>query len=202
MTIRPCYLTSAGAGLLFAALAIGLTPPAASAGDPLINLETGRSLVTDQKARRIGDVVTILIVEESSANSTAKTDANNKNEISGGPGLGFLDFLGQWELDTENKYKGEGKTSRTGNLRAEISARIVEVLHNGDFRLEGRRMVNINGERQLIEITGVCRPRDILADNTILSTYISDAQIAYSGSGTVYDASEPGVITKIVNWLF
>jgi flagellar L-ring protein precursor FlgH len=172
------------------------------AGEPLIDLETGSSLVTNQKAHRIGDVVTILIVEQSSASSTNKTDANNRSEIGGGPGLGFLDFLGQWELDIENKYKGDAKTTRTGDLRAEISARIVEVLLNGDYRLEGTRMVAINGERQLIEIAGTCRPRDIRNDNTILSTYISDAQIAYSGSGTVYDAAEPGVITKVVNWLF
>ncbi len=63
-------------------------------------------------------------------------------------------------------------------------------------------MININGEKQLIEITGVCRARDIMPDNTILSTFISDAQIAYNGSGMVNDASDPGVVTKIFNWLF
>jgi flagellar L-ring protein precursor FlgH len=188
---------------LAAALALLLIAAApAAGGDPLIDLETGASLVTNQKAHMVGDVVTILIVEQSTANATSKTDANAKSEHSGGAGLGFLDFIGEWGLDVENKYQGDGRTQRTGNLRAEITARIVEQLYNGDFRLEGTRMVLINGERQLIEISGVCRARDIRADNTILSTYISDAQIAYSGSGTVYDAAEPGVITKIVNWLF
>ena len=170
--------------------------------EPLIDFESGASLVSNQKAAQVGDVVTIIISEQSTAKSTAKTEANNKSEIGGGPGLGFLNFIPGWELDIENKYKGDGKTSRTGNLSAEITARIVEVLFNGDYRLEGTRMVNINGERQLIEITGICRPRDIRADNTILSTYISDAQISYSGSGPINDSSEPGIITKIVNWLF
>jgi flagellar L-ring protein precursor FlgH len=63
-------------------------------------------------------------------------------------------------------------------------------------------MVNINGEKQLIEITGICRARDIGSDNTIMSTYISDAQIAYNGSGLVTDAAQPGVVTRILNWLF
>jgi flagellar L-ring protein precursor FlgH len=63
-------------------------------------------------------------------------------------------------------------------------------------------MININGEKQLIEITGTCRERDITPQNTILSTFISDAQIAYNGSGMVNDTSEPGVVTKILNWLF
>ena len=146
--------------------------------------------------------MTIIITENAQANATSKTKANNKSETSGGPGLGFLDFVKPWDLTVENKYKGDGTTQRGGSLRAEITARIVEVLHNGDYRLEGTRMVNVNGEKQLIEITGVCRARDIGADNTILSTYISDAQIAYNGSGIVTDTADPGIVTKVLNWLF
>ncbi|MBD3221716.1 hypothetical protein GF314_10780 [bacterium] len=168
----------------------------------LIDLDTGTSLVTNYKARSVGDVVTILIIEKTTADASSTVGANTKSEISGGPALGFLEPLGSWGLDTENKYTGDGNTSRTGNLQAEISARIVEALPAGQYRLEGRRTVEINGDRQLIEVTGVCRGRDITADNTILSTYISDAKIAYSGTGLVQDAAEPGVITRIVNWLF
>lgn len=191
-----CYRL--GMVLLLAAVMAGQ----AVAVTPLVDLESGRSLVSNLKAHRIGDIVTIIISETSQANATSKTDANNKSEIKGGPGLGFLNLITQWGIDSENKFKGDGRTSRTGNLRAEITARIVEVLHNGDYRLSGTRMVNINGERQLIEISGVCRERDIEANNTILSTYIADAQIAYSGSGPINATSEPGIITKIVNWLF
>ena len=169
---------------------------------PLVDFETGTSLVTNIKAHRVGDLITIIITEDASADASAKTKADNKSEHSGGPGLGFLDFIKPWDVDVENKYKGDGSTERSGSLRAEITARIIEVLHNGDFRLEGTRMVNINGEKQLIEITGVCRGRDISPDNTIMSTYISDAQIAYNGTGVVNDANEPGVVTKILNWLF
>ena len=189
--------------ILIAALALGaLASATARASGPLIDLESGRSLVSNSKACRVGDIVTILIVEESSANATAKTDANNKSEVSGGPGLGFLDVLTSWGLNTENKYTGDGRTQRTGNLQAEITVRIVEVLHNGDYQLAGQRMVDINGERQLIEISGSCRARDIRPDNTIYSTYIADARIAYNGTGPVNASSEPGVITKLVNWLF
>jgi flagellar L-ring protein precursor FlgH len=194
-------MVRAGVRLVLLAAVLAATVPSGAA-TPLVDLESGRSLVSNMKAHRVGDVVTIIISEASTANATAKTDANNKTEISGGPGLGFLDLISDWGLDSENKYKGDGKTTRTGNLRAEITARIVEVLHNGDYRLSGTRMVNINGERQLIEISGICRERDIGADNSILSTYIADAQIAYNGSGPINAASEPGIISKIVNWLF
>ena len=174
----------------------------ALAGTPLIDLETGSSLVTNFKARTIGDVVTIIITERTQANASSAIDSNNKSEISGGPGIGFFSPFGTWGLDTENKYTGDGSTSRDGSLQGEISVTITEVLKNGNFRVVGTRVVDINGDRQLIEISGVCRPRDIDSDNTILSTYISDAQIAYSGTGAIQDAANPGVITRVVNWLF
>ena len=186
-----------------AVLVAAVTPAQASPGRrPLIDLETGASLVSNLKAHRVGDLVTILITEEAAANAGAKTKADNKSEHGGGPGLGFLDFIRAWDVSSENKYQGNGDTERSGSLRAEITARITEVLHNGDFRLAGTRMVNINGEKQLIEITGICRSRDIGADNTIMSTYISEAQIAYNGSGLVTDSAQPGVVTRILNWLF
>lgn len=171
-------------------------------GGPLIDLDSGGSLVTNFKARQVGDVVTIIIVEKTSADASSSVGANTKSELSGGPALGFLQPFGTWGLNTENKYTGDGNTTRSGRLNAEISARITEVLPDGNIRLAGMRSVDINGDRQLIEITGVCRPRDIASDNTILSTYISDAQIAYSGSGMVQDAADPGMITRMLNWLF
>ena len=174
----------------------------AAAVEPLVDLDSGRSLVTNLKAHGVGDVVTIVIEESSTANATSKVDANNKGEISGGPGLGFLDLLKSWGLDTENKYQGDGRTQRTGTLQAEITARIAEVLPNGDYRLSGTRMLDLNGERQLIEVTGICRARDITAGNRILSSYIADARIGYTGSGVVNSASQPGLITKLINWLF
>ena len=177
-------------------------PQAADARQPLVDFETGESLVTNLKAHRIGDLITILIVENSTADATSKTKANNKSEHSGGPGLGVLDFIKPWDMSVENKFTGDGNTKRSGNLQAEMTARITQVLHNGDFRLEGSRMVNVNGEKTMIEITGICRSEDIAPDNTIMSTYISEAQIAYTGSGLVQDAADPGVITKVFNWLF
>jgi flagellar L-ring protein precursor FlgH len=188
--------------LAVALAATVLYPATALANRPLIDLETGTSLVSNLKAHRVGDLVTILITEEATASSSAKTKADNKSEHGAGPGLGFLDFIKPFDISAENKYQGTGDTQRDGSLQAQITARITEVLHNGDFRLSGQRMVNINGEKQLIEITGICRARDIGSDNTIMSTYISDAQIAYNGSGLVTDASQPGVVTRILNWLF
>ena len=189
------------AGMLLSG-AVASTAAATPGGRPLIDMESGGSLVSNIKAHRVGDLVTILITEQARANAGAKTKADNKSEHSGGPGMGFLDFIRPWDITTENKYQGDGDTQRNGSLQAEITARITEVLHNGDYRLAGSRMMNINGEKQLIEITGICRARDIAPDNTIMSTFISDAQIAYNGSGLVTDGAQPGVVTRVLNWLF
>jgi len=168
---------------------LGLISSPASAREPLVDFETGSSLVSNMKAHQLGDLITIIITESSSADASSKVKADNKSETSGGPGLGFLDFIKPWDMSVENKYKGDGNTQRSGSFRAEMTARIIEVLHNGDFRLSGTRMVNVNGEKTLIELTGVCRGADIQPDNALMSTYISDAQIAYNGSGVVNDTA-------------
>jgi len=192
-------------GLVVLGLAFGLgmgVATSSAAKTPLVDFENGASLVTNLKAHQVGDLLTIIITENATANATSKTKADNKSEHSGGAGLGFLNFIKPWGVSAENKYKGDGNTQRNGSLEAEITAKITEVLSNGDLRIAGTRMININGEKQLIEITGVCRPRDIRPDNTIMSTYVSDAQIAYNGAGIINDNSQPGVVTKVLNWLF
>lgn len=183
-------------------LIVLLVAGGALARTPLIDMETGGSLFSSFKAHKVGDVVTILIVEQTQADASTGVGTQSKSEIKGGPGLGFLQPFGSWGLNTENKHQGDGSTSRSGNLRGEISVTITEVLPNGNYRLEGARSVEINGDRQLIEIRGICRPRDVTPDNTILSTYIAEAQIAYSGSGLIQDAADPGILSRIVNWLF
>ena len=183
-------------------LIVLLAAATASARTPLIDLQTGSSLFSSFKAHRVGDVVTIIITEQTRADASSEVETKAKADMGGGPGLGFLQAFGSFGLGTENNHKGDGTTSRSGNLSGEISVTITEVLPNGNYRLVGARSVDINGDRQLIEISGVCRPRDIMPDNTILSTFIADAQISYSGTGMLDDAAQPGLLTRIVNWLF
>ena len=175
---------------------------AASAQQPLYDQATGASLFTDRKAYRVGDVITIVIRENAAASSNSQTQTNYKSEVSGGPGTGTLGFVNVWGLDSENKYNGDGKTQRSGQLSAEMTARIIEMLPNGHFKLEGSRSVRINGEFETIVVSGIARLSDITPDNKILSTSIADAAIAYDGKGDVGHAGSPGLFTKILNWLF
>ena len=100
------------------------------------------------------------------------------------------------------KYDGKGQTTRKGQLSAVMSVRIVETLPGEQFRIEGSREIRRNGELEQMNLTGVIRARDISPRNTIASTAIAEAKIAYTGRGDVASGNEPGFLTRIVNWFF
>jgi flagellar L-ring protein precursor FlgH len=103
-----------------------------------------------------------------------------------------------------SEFDGEGETTRSGTLSAFITCRVVDVMPNGNLKIVGTREVMVNHENQLIILSGVIRPRDITDDNIILSTFISDAKIAYSGSGIIDDRQRPGWLANLLNsvWPF
>jgi flagellar L-ring protein precursor FlgH len=106
--------------------------------------------------------------------------------------------------NTSSKYDGSGSTTRTDNLNATISARVIDVLGNGNFIIEGRRNITVNHEDQIIVLEGTVRPQDISTDNTVNSAQIADARITYSGKGIVSDRQSPGWLMNIVDrfWPF
>ena len=101
-------------------------------------------------------------------------------------------------------FDGSGSTSRSGDLSAFITCRVTRVLPNGNLNIVGSREVLVNHETQMIILSGVIRPRDINEDNVILSTFVSGAKIAYSGSGIVNDRQRPGWLANLLNsvWPF
>ena len=177
--------------------------------------ETSRNtFFQDLRARNVGDIVTITISEKTSAVKEAKTSTSRKSDtdigITTALGLplkfGMGNFLGQgneFSPNVESSYDagfdGSGKTERIGELSAVISARVVEVLGNGNLVLEGKKDTIVNNELQYIIISGIVRPEDIKEDNTILSTLISDARIEYSGKGVVSDEQHPGWLRRFLD---
>ncbi len=175
------------------------------------------------KARRVGDIVTIKIVESSSATNKANTLTERDSSLSAridaflglekkyldpnspnySAGRNFNPF-GEIKGGMTSKFDGTGTTSRSGDLTAYITARVTEVLSNGNLMIEGSREIEVNNEKQFITLTGVIRPRDVAADNVILSTYISGARITYSGAGVIDERQRPGWFANIMNkvWPF
>ncbi len=175
------------------------------------------------KARRVGDIVTIKIVESSTATNQANTlterDSSLTARIDAFLGLEkkYLDAdnpgyragrnfnpFGEIKGGMASKFDGTGTTSRSGDLTAYITARVTQVLPNGNLMIEGSREIEVNNEKQFITLAGVIRPRDVAADNIILSTYISGARITYAGSGVVDERQRPGWMANFLNtvWPF
>ena len=160
------------------------------------------NLFSDHRAMRVDDILTIIIVESAKAGSESKTNTSKASEV--GFKAGSLKLLPQQEFGAGNsaKYDGKGATSRSGNLSATVTARVTEVLESGNLVIEGSKVVEINQEKEIIKISGIVRPQDIQKNNIVYSTSIADAEITYSGNGTVNTASRPGFFTKLANWLF
>ena len=125
--------------------------------------------------------------------------------------FGMSDFLGQrqpFSPEVESSYDaafdGSGKTRRSGELSAIISARVVDILPNGNLVLEGKKDTIVNNELQFVVLSGIIRPEDINEENTVLSTMISDARIEYSGKGVIADEQGPGWLRRALDnaWPF
>ena len=164
------------------------------------------SLFTDIRAHKVGDLLTVLIVETSSARNAVGTTTKKSAsfDAEGGPGIGPLDFVGVFGLNgaTDQSSGSNGSTSRTGQLKAQMTVQVAGVRDNGDLVIQGTRVVGINNDKEMITLTGIVRSEDVTTSNTVYSHQIADAQISYRGKGTAANGGKPGVVTRVLNWLF
>lgn len=163
------------------------------------------SLFSDQKANKVGDAVTIVVIESAQASNNAATSTSRSSNL----GLNASGQVGKNPLPganigigTDNDFEGSGSTRTSGMIRTKISATIDSVLQNGNLVIRGSRKISINGEEQLVFIKGIIRTADIKADNSILSHNISEAEISLEGNGMINDAQSPGWLTKFFHWIF
>ncbi len=164
------------------------------------------SLFTDHRAHAVGDIVTILIVEYSSAKSQANsmTQKDTKRGVTVTGGSGASTYMPMFGLKGEfgNSFDNDSETSRKGSLTGKITATITDVTANGNFIINGEREVVVNGEKEKMTVSGVVRPQDITSQNTVLSVNIGDAKISYQGRGLVENGHKPGFMTRVFGWLF
>ena len=186
-----------------------LSARAASRQDASIAWMTG--LASDPRAQRPDDLVTVRVVENIAASGTADSSLSKKGSGSASvPKLfgietklpGALDPTSLASVGSETNFAGGGATVRTGTLTATMTARVAEVLPNGDLVLEGAREIDINGDRQIVVLTGVVRPSDITRNNVVLSTQIGQLRIRYFGKGLMKDNLQPGWLIRILNKIF
>jgi flagellar L-ring protein FlgH len=164
-------------------------------------------ICADLRARNVGDIVTINIVESASAskNATTKTSKNTALDASWTGVLQNIsgDLLGSSvKAGFANSFDGQGATTRNSTLNAYISAHVIQVLPSGNLAIMGSRQVQVNNENQIINIQGVIRPVDIDSTNQVLSTSIAEAKIELNGQGVVSDKQRVGWLTRILDWVW
>ncbi len=157
------------------------------------------NLTADKKARRIGDTVTILIIEKAVAESRANT-ANQKS-------FGFSTQAenptnnGSASIDIQNRRSGDAVTRRNGFVSGQITVTVLNVNEIGHLMVSGQQKIIINGEEQSILVEGALRREDIMNNNTALSSRLTNARIEFVGEGDVSDSQKKGFIATILGWL-
>ena len=181
-------------------------------------------LFSDNRARRLGDIVLVNIVENSKATNKADTNAGRDSSMDLGVttwfdnaafGVGpFRRGLSDAEaggtatpfvkVGAKSDFKGSGETSRESSVSATIGCRVVKVLPGGLMQVEGAREIRVNEETQIVVVRGLVRPRDIQSDNSVYSTSMADARIEYYGKGILADKQKPGWLARILDniWPF
>jgi flagellar L-ring protein precursor FlgH len=175
--------------------------------------ESADTLFTYRRAARVGDLITVVIAEESNASRDANTSLSRSSSMDAGVGALFglmkalkrahpsLDPSKLLSAMTKNDFEGKGLTQRSGKLKATVTSRIKKVLPNGDFFIEGHKVVMVNDEESHIYVSGVVRPSDVQADNSVRSERVADMQVEYTGRGPVADKQRPGWFSRILDWI-
>jgi flagellar L-ring protein precursor FlgH len=163
------------------------------------------SLYSDLRATRVGDVVTVVIVERTLASNSAKLSTEKDTRFfTQGEGSGGLDMIEPFGLNANigREHEGTGVTERRGSIVGRMAALVVGVTENGNLEIRGQREIVVNDEKEILTLTGVVRPQDVSTDNVVYSTDIANTQIEYKGKGLVASGNKPGILTRIISLFF
>lgn len=156
------------------------------------------SLFADSKANRVGDLVTIIIVENVEAGSSAGDGTKGAFNFNGGLSTGNRGWRG--ELGLGSARSGEAATNREGYIKARLTAKVVSKDDNGMLVLFGRQSISINGEIQHVTVEGTVRPTDIDTQNIVPSFRIQNASISIEGEGVVTSGKRENVFVRFIRW--
>ena len=162
---------------------------------------------------RVGDIITIYVSESTSAAQQASTSTEKGAAIEVGIEAGWeqiSNLLGNetltqeraYELAGSDEFEGTGKTSRRSQVKAVVASVVTEVLDNGNLYVEGVHQVKVNNEIETVRVAGLIRPQDISPKNSVFSYQIAKAEISVNGTGVVSAKQSPGIMTKLLNWMF
>lgn len=169
----------------------------------------GLNLYGDRRARDVGDLLTINLVENTTARTTASTAISKESNIGiGSPTLfgapvtlGGKDILSASANGTRD-FSGSGNTAQSNRLVGNLTVQVVQRLPNGNLVVSGQKNLRLNQGDELVQVQGIVRPADIGADNTIASSKVADARIAYGGRGAVAQSNAMSWLGRFFNSAF
>jgi flagellar L-ring protein precursor FlgH len=191
--------------VVYYVFSILLSIPAIAQNNPSLYSDASPNLFLyrDVRAHNVNDIISIVVVENSTASNSANTSTQKKGDVTvATPGfLGIKTPSNPLGISSALDFAGQGSTTRTGQLNASLSARVVQVLPNGDMVIEGTKQVTINKEHQHLTVRGTIRQYDISPGNVILSTAIANMEVDFDGKGIISDANKPALLSKIFKYI-
>ncbi len=162
------------------------------------------SLYDDAVARRVGDIITVQLNEQTRSSKSASTSVSKDSSTDMGeptilgkrlsvPPANNLVLTG---INNESEFTGSGNSDQSNSLSGSIAVTITEVLPNGSFVVRGEKWMRLNQGDEYIRISGMVRPVDVSSSNTIESTKIANARISYGGKGTLNDSNRMGWLSR------
>ncbi len=156
-------------------------------------------LYSDTKARRVGDIITVLLMENTQASKTAKTETKKETDASLSPLVGLNGLAPTIDgntlelgIESDGSFKGDAKSDQSNSLSGQITVHVLRVLPNGNLIIRGEKWLTLNTGQEFIRLTGIVRAEDIASDNTVESTRVANARISYSGKGSLAETQEAG----------
>lgn len=171
----------------------------------LFSAASSRDLFADRKARLVGDILTINLTERTQASKSSSTSTKKDDSVD----LGAPTLFGKqttlngrplsFGVNGAREFTGEGQSSQSNQLTGQITVTVAQRLRNGALLVRGEKLLNINQGQETVRISGIVRAEDIAQDNTVPSTRVADARIAYTGRGTLADANTQGWLARFFN---
>ncbi len=158
-----------------------------------------RAFTADRKAYLPGDLLTVIVMETSNAQTSA--DLSSSKEIKTALEASYNKSQHEVGFGLRGDGRSAAKTERNGKIKAALTVRIKGIFPNGSYQIEGNQLIRINGEQQTIRLCGVVRPEDISSQNTVLSTRLADAQITYTGDGSVSNSQRYNYVYKLLSFM-
>jgi flagellar L-ring protein precursor FlgH len=169
----------------------------------LFSEASAQSLFSDVKARRVGDIITVVLRESTSASKSASNDSSRDTGVQLDPitGLGgrAINIGGQalgLGMNSTNEFAGESKANQSNSLSGNISVTVIQVLPNKNLMVRGEKWLTLNNGNEYIRLTGIIRPADVSPANQVQSGKVANARISYSGTGTFASAQQKGLLNR------